>query len=458
MDGMAKLTFYGGALSVTGANYLIETNQSRVIVDCGLQQGGAHCPPENYSEFPYDVSALTAVLVTHAHIDHIGRLPKLTRDGLRAPIYATIPTAELAPIMLSDSQELIEEECGDKRGSLYSAEDVDAVTELFRPVHYGEIVQVAPDIRARFRDAGHILGSSSIEVWITEGDREIKIVFSGDIGNPPMPLLNPIDYIDDADYALVETAYGNRLHKDRDARQGLLEAAIKDVITAGGVLMVPTFAIERTQELLSEINHLVENHIIPPVQIFLDSPLAIEATRVYQRSKAFLNEETRQKIAGGDDVFNFPRLAFTATTEQSKAINEVPAPKVILAGAGMSTGGRILHHELRYLSGQNNMILFIGYQAKGTLGRKILDGAKEVTIFGETIPVRAEVRFIEGYSAHADQDGLLQWVTNLKRGGSLKQIFCVQGDEESSKEFAALVTEKLGVTAHAPRGGETFEF
>jgi len=455
---MATITFYGGALSVTGANYLIKTKQSQVVVDCGLLQGGAHCPPENYSEFPYNVASLDAVLVTHAHIDHVGRLPKLAREGLSAPIYATLPTTELAPIMLADSQELIQEECGDKRGVLYTVEDVDAVTELFRPVGYNEMVQVTPDIRVRFRDAGHILGSASIEVWVTEDDKETKIVFSGDIGNPPMPLLAPIDYIEDADYALIETAYGNRVHENRDARQGLLEGAIKDVIAAGGVLMVPTFAIERTQEILSEINHLVESSSIPPVQIFLDSPLAIEATGVYRRSAAFLNEETKQKMAGGDDVFDFPRLAFTATTEQSKAINEFPAPKIILAGAGMSTGGRILHHELRYLPSEKNMILFIGYQAQGTLGRKILDGATAVTIFGETVPVRASVRFIEGYSAHADQNGLLEWLTRLKSGGSLKKVFCVQGDEDSSREFAALATEKLGLDAHAPSGGESFEF
>lgn len=455
---MARLRFLGGAQSVTGAHYLIETSRSRVAIDCGLTQGGRHCPLENYEPFGYNVASLNAVLITHAHIDHTGRLPKLVREGFSGPIFATAPTCELAPIMLEDSQSLIEDECGDSRGVLYSMEDVEAATKQYRPVSYGEMLDITPDIRARFRDAGHILGSASIEVWVREGEKETKFVFSGDLGNPPTPLLAPTDYVEDADYALIETAYGNRLHEDRDDRRAILEATIEQAINARGVLMVPAFAIERTQELLFEINHLVENKLIPPVEVFLDSPMAIKATRVYAASKEFFNAATTDLIHNGDDVFDFPRLTFTMSTEESKRINEVPPPKVIIAGSGMSNGGRILHHELRYLPGENNTILFMGYQAEGTLGRTILEGAEEVTIFGEKIPVRAGVRAIGGYSAHADQEGLLKWLSSVQEGGRLKRVFCVQGEAEAASEFARIAQQRLGVEAEVPSSGEVFEF
>ena len=456
---MAKITFCGGAKSVTGSNYLLETSKSKILVDCGLVQGAEHCPDVNWREFMYNPKDINALFITHTHTDHIGLVPKLVKDGYRGKIYATLPTLELAPIMLDDGQEIISQECRSKhKDLLYEKEDIEQCEEQFHPVKYKEVVQVADDIRVCFRDAGHILGSASLEVWVKENGKESKIVFSGDLGNPPTPLLAPIDYIEDSDYVLMETTYGDRLHEDRKERMSLLEEIIESVIKEKGVLMIPAFALERTQELLFELNHLVENKKIPKVPIFLDSPLAIKATEVYRHSKKYFNKNATDLILNGDDIFNFPDLKFTDTTEESKAINNVMPPKIIIAGSGMSNGGRILHHEKRYLSNSQNTILFIGYQAVGTLGRTISEGNKDVTIFGDTIPVNAKIKEIGGYSAHADQNGLFKWIENIHKGGSLKKVFCVQGDEEPAATFAGIIKEKLNVEAVVPDEKDVFEF
>lgn len=455
---MAHLYFYGGALSVTGSNYLIQTEHSKVLVDCGLIQGSVHCPDSNFEPFQYKPSDIDAVLSTHAHIDHIGRIPRLERDGFKGKIFATKPTQELAPILLMDSQEILANECKGKHPPLYSPADVEKCVKRFVPVEYNEIIEVTKDIRVQYRDAGHILGSASIEVWVSEGDKKTKIVFSGDIGNPPTPLLAPIDYIQDADFVLMETTYGNRLHEDKTERLNIIERIIENTINKNGVLLVPAFAIERTQEILFELNNLVENKKIPRIEIFLDSPLAIKATQVYKHSNGFFNRNATDLIVHGDDIFDFPHLTFTPTTEESKAINETDPPKMIIAGSGMSNGGRILHHEKRYLQDPNNTILFVGYQAPGTLGRAILDGASEVKILGDTIPVHAKSEFIDSYSAHADRDGLLKWVQNIHNGGNLKKVFCVQGEEMAAIAFSQLVKEQLGVEAIVPQPNDAFEF
>lgn len=443
---------------MTGANYLIETKKSKVLVDCGMIQGGKHCDDANYQPFPYEVSQIDAVLLTHAHIDHTGRLPKLVRDGFTGPIFATVPTAELAAVMLDDSQEIVESQCGKERGPLYSKKDVADTTAQFRAVDYGVGEQVTDDVRVRFQDAGHILGSAIIEVWVKEGEKETKIVFSGDLGNPPTPLLNLPEFIDSADYVLVESTYGDRLHEDRDRRRQLLEDAIEDTVTKGGTLMVPSFALERTQEILFELNHLVENQRVPRIPIFLDSPLAIEATAVYKKHSSFFNHRAMDLIKSGDALFHFPRLKFTKATAESKAINDVPSPKMIIAGSGMSTGGRILHHEKRYLPDEKSTLLIIGYQAEGTLGRRLLEGAQTVRIHGEKIPVRATVRAIGGYSAHADQNGLYNWVDHIRAGGGLKRVYCVQGEEKAANTLATKFRDFMAIEAEVPKQGDSFEF
>lgn len=454
---MAKLHFYGGAWSVTGAHYVIETQDAKVAIDCGLLQGSVHCPDDNYEDFAYHPEELNAVCVTHGHVDHIGRLPRLVRKGFRGPIYATEPTRELAPILLEDSQQILSHECKGKHEAIYSLNDVKQCLGLFRTIGYGDKTEVAPGISVRYRDASHILGSAQIEVWVREGSEERKVVFSGDLGNPPTPLLPPIDYIDEADYALIETTYGNRLHHDKKERMSILQDVIQKTVKDKGVLLVPSFAIERTQELLFELNHLVEHKLVPPIQIFLDSPMAIKATEVYRDSGKFFNTNTTNLILNGDDIFQFPRLSFTRTTEESKEINSVPPPKMIIAGSGMSNGGRILHHEKRYLSDSRNAILFVGYQSPMTLGRTILDGAHEVTILGDTIPVYAQTRFIDSYSAHADQKGLIKWVKAITQKKPLTKLFCVQGEQESSEAFAELCRNEMGVDAVVPNPQDSFE-
>ena len=454
---MAKITFYGAARAVTGSNYLIDTGKTKVLVDCGLMQGSRHAEDQNYEPFPYDPKEITAVFVTHAHIDHSGRLPKLVKDGFTGTIFTTYPTQDLIKIMLHDSQGLIAREAEDEgRTPLYLEEDVENAVARVKGMEYGEEFTIGDDIRVRFRDAGHILGSAIIEMWIREGSDEKKIVFSGDLGNPPTPLLRPTEFIDEADYVVMESTYGDRLHEDRDERKNILEDVIEDTVLKGGVLLIPSFAIERTQELLYELNALVEHGRVPKVPIFIDSPLAIDAIDIYRKYPQYYNKEAAYLLASGDEIFRFPNLTLTRRSEESKRILQVPAPKLILAGSGMSTGGRILHHERAYLSDPHTTLLIIGYQSAGTLGRRLLEGQQEVVIFGEQIVVRAKVLAIGGYSAHADQNGLYTWLARIQEGGHLKKAFITHGEEAPALAFVQLLRDNMGVDAVAPMLGEEF--
>ncbi len=451
---MAKITFYGGAQSVTGSNYLLEVGDTKVLIDCGMFQGSSDSEEKNYGQFPYKPEELSAVFISHSHADHTGRLPKLYKEGFRGILYATPPTLDMTFVALPDNLGLMTDAAKKtNHPPLFSEEDLTGIMELSKGVNYGEEINLGPNFSAILHDAGHILGSSIIE-FRAEGK---KIYFSGDLGNPPTPLLKPFEYPVDADYIVMESAYGDRIHEDRSTRKEKLRSIVKETIAKGGTLMIPSFAMERTQELLFELNEMHNAGEIPDVPMFLDSPLAIKLTEVYQKYPEYFNKETNYIIDSGDDLFNFPGLKYSRTSEDSKKINLVVGPKVIIAGSGMSAGGRILHHERRYLPDPNSTLLFIGFQAEGTLGRKILDGDKEVNIFDEKISVLCRVEAIGGYSAHADQPALLDWVAKGAEGRLLKKVFTVQGETTSASTLAKLITERTQVPAVVPEPNQTIE-
>lgn len=446
-----QLTFYGGTGEATGSNYILESGGTRIMIDCGLHQGSHYADRENFEPFAYDPKTVAAVFISHSHLDHIGRLPSLVLAGFHGTIYSTHATRDFAELMLSDSEHLLVKEAErEARPPLYRDEDIAKVTALWKGVKYHEPVTVGP-FKVELYDAGHILGSAIVHVEC-EGK---TIVFSGDLGNVPSPLIKPTEKIPAADYCLVESTYGDRVHEDVSRRREMLLGAITETFARGGVLMIPTFAMERTQDLLFHFHQLYEEKKLPDEPIFLDSPLAIKLTELFKKHEDAFNDKVENiiKADAGGDIMSFPDLRVTLSTEESKAINNVPAPKIIIAGSGMSNGGRILHHELRYLPDPKSEVVFVGYQAEGSMGREMLDGATEVHIFGETVPVRCQKIDIPGYSAHADQPHLLDWLSSMK--DSLKKVYVVQGEQASSEALAHKIIDGFGVAAEVPHLGES---
>lgn len=449
-----KLSFFGGTKVVTGTNYLLETKKSKILVDCGLFYNPL-LKEKNEKPFLYSPQKINAVILTHAHLDHTGRLPKLVREGFKGKVFATPATLNLTKLILEDALEVQEE-------IIFSKEDLKNTLSLFCPIEYHQKRKISPDISFNLLDAGHILGSAIVEVFVKE-KKNIKIVFSGDLGNPPTPLLRPTELPDFADYILIESTYGDKIHQDFLKRKEILEDTIEKTIKEKGVLLIPSFSIERTHELLYELNELVENQRIPKIPIFIDSPLTIKSLKIYKKYKRYYNREAAYLLKSGDEIFKFPGLIFTKKREDSKKIKNVPPPKIIIAGSGMSEGGRILYHEREYLPLPQTCILFICYQVKGTRGRKIQNRAKEVEIFGKMVPVRAKIKTIQGYSAHADKDILFRWVYHIKSTNMtlykkpVKKVFVVQGEKRAAKSFAQLIMDHLGIETKMPEYGESFK-
>lgn len=451
-----KLHFYGGAKVVTGANYLLEVGRTKIIVDCGMFQGSKELHDLNYEAFAYDPAKINYVFITHSHLDHCGRLPKLVKAGFKGKIICTPPTRDLMAVALADGSHILGSEAREMGiEPLYTENDVKKMITLIKAHEYDQKIKLTANLEFRIKEAGHILGSCMFEFWLKDKNKSIKITFTGDLGNPPTPLLKPTAKIDKTDYLIIESAYGDRLHEDKKIRKNKLERTIEDVITRKGVLMIPSFAIERTQELLYELNDLIEHNRIPKIPIFIDSPLAIKITDVYKKHQKYFNRKTRYIINSGDDIFSFPGLNFTPTKQESKDILHVPAPKIIIAGSGMSTGGRILFHEKAYLSDPNNCFLVIGFQVEGTLGRKILEGIPVVYILGSRIKNKAEIKAIGGYSAHADQKQLFDFVAKIKQ--PIKNVFIVQGERKPAETFGRLVRDKLKIEATVPKFEQVIE-
>lgn len=438
---------------MTGAHYILEEGNDKIAIDCGLQQSSTYCEPANFDAFPYDVKSLQAVLITHAHIDHVGRLPKLYRDGFRGKIYSTPPTKDFSLELLKDSGDILSREAqAIGKEQLYSLDDIDKTMALWETVLYKQPVEIA-GFKVSFRNTGHILGSAAIVI-----ERNGKtIVFSGDVGNVNPPIIKPCEALTDipADYCLIESAYGDRLHKIGADRSGEIEDIIEDTAHRKGVLLIPSFAMERAQELLYTINELVENERVPKVPIYIDSPLAIRLTALYKWYEDYFQADAWKYVPNDKSLFNFPGLHISLTREQSQAIKEAPSPKIIMAGSGMSQGGRIVFHEKIYLPDAKNTILFAGYQAEGSLGRKILEGAKEVEIMGQKVAVNASVVSIDSYSAHADQKGLMEWIYPMRH--TLKKVFVVQGEKSSSATLAGKLRDEFALDAMVPEPNFEFE-
>ncbi len=471
-----KITFLGATRTVTGSNFLVEGAGKKFLVDCGMWQGKAEQEMENSQEFEYNPSEIDFMLLTHAHIDHSGRIPKLYNEGFRNKVYAHKATCDLCALMLPDSGHIQETEVEWKNKKrkrkgeepiepIYTAEDAVRCLEIFEPVQYDQIIEITPEIHVRFNDAGHMLGSSIIEVWVKEGEKVTKTVFTGDIGNNDIPLLSPPTMIEDTDFLVMESTYGSRLHMRNDEKAQIFLDVVSETLDNGGTVVIPSFAVGRTQEILYEINNLKDEHdddefrrkykTIMKAPVYVDSPLAISATEVFRENTELFDEETKEEIMRGDNPLEFPGLKFTKTADESKALNEDQIPSIIISASGMCEVGRIKHHLKHNLWNPKSTILFVGYQAPGTLGYNIVNGAKTVKIFGEEIAVNARIEYIEGYSGHADQELLMNCIYSYIK--KPKHIFLVHGEPESQDILADKIEEETKIGVTIPEFGETYE-
>ncbi len=445
---MSKITFYTGVGSVTGANFLFEVGSTRALIDCGLIQGDREAMRENREQFGYNPVSMDMLFITHAHLDHVGRIPKLVREGFKGTIYSTPETMALAELILEDAVGLMTKEA-EREGlaPLYEIHDVKNTMLLWKTIPYHTETSFK-DFSLYIKDAGHILGSGMFQFTMSENGEKKTVVFTGDLGNSPTPLLRDTESIENANYVVMESVYGDRNHEPKEIRRAKLEGIIKDTITRAGTLIIPAFSIERTQVILYEINNLVESKTIPQIPVFLDSPLAIKVTDVYQGATNLFNEKAQEEIKNGDDLFNFPKLLYTDSKEASQGIDHVKGPKIIIAGSGMSVGGRVRHHEEIYLPDPKCTILLVGYQTMGSIGRQLLEGAKKVNIDGKEVQVNAKVESIMGYSSHKDSDNLVEFVGTAQ--ATLKKVFVVMSEPKASTFLAQRINNEMRVKSICP--------
>lgn len=451
-----KISFLGGEGTATGSLFLIEIGGKKMLIDCGLYQGEKYGSDLNREDFTFEPNDISYLFVTHAHLDHVGRIPKMVHEGFSGQIVSTAPTRDMAELILLDSYRILSKEAlRDNLPPLYEEKDVLAALPLWKAIDYHEkYIFDSSDgpVTVELYNSGHILGSAIIVVE-HQGKR---IGLTGDLGNTPSPLMRETEVPEDLDYLVCESVYGDRNHEDYNERVALLKEAIVSTVKRGGVLMVPTFSIERAQEMLYYLEQMIKAGEIPRLPVFLDSPLAINITKVYKKYESLFNTTAQDIMKSGDDIFAFPGLVQTVSADESKQILHSPNPKIILAGSGMSNGGRILHHERNYLPFHENSLLLVGYQAVGTLGRLLQEGEKKIFIKGEEVKVEARILQIHGFSAHKDSDHLLEWASNVAEKGRLKKIYFVLGEPKSSMYIAQRVREHTDISVSVPERGESF--
>lgn len=464
-----KITFYGAARTVTGSCHMVEACGKRFLVDCGMFQGRLTDQMLNYDDFPFDIASVDFVILTHAHIDHSGRIPKLYKAGYTGKIYATNATMDLCSIMLADSGHIQEKEiewvnkkrrrAGKKDSEpMYTAQDgIDAMT-LFEGIDYHQEVHISDDLYFKLIDAGHMLGSSIVEIYATENGKEEKIVFTGDLGNVNMPIIKDPSFVNSADHLIMESTYGDRLHGKMEDQSEKFINILVETIERGGNVIIPSFAVGRTQEMLYEINRYAAvngwGEKLKHIPVYVDSPLAVNATKIFEENPEYYDDEALQYLLKGDNPLEFDNLHFVSTSDESKALNDDPTPKVIISASGMCEVGRIKHHLKHNLYRPECTVLFVGFQAEGTLGKKILSGEKLVKIFGEEIAVNAEVKYLDAFSGHADRDGLLNWVDRISN--KPKNIFIVHGEYTGQQALKAALQEKFNIPAVIPGYEETY--
>jgi metallo-beta-lactamase family protein len=465
MAGKLEINFYGGTESVTGANFVLSDHDTKIMVDCGITQGAGIHPKNdpNKKPFTYNPAEIDFLIVTHAHADHIGRIPKLVRDGFRGKIYSTPTTREITEVMYDDALGIIADEVKKYEVlPMYEKADVQKTMAMWETIPYHTELKLNDRFGVYLKDAGHILGSAIVyirdfmdedtQLPVREGEHR-NIVFTGDLGNTPTPLIRDTEKVDDADYLLMESVYGNRNHEGKEVRKERLKEILNKIIARKGTLIIPVFSLEKTQVLLHEMNDLIESGETPSVPVFFDSPLGIRLTDIYAKQFSNFNEKVQARIKAGDDIFDFPKLNKTFSRSESESIHDVKGAKIIIASSGMSTAGRVLSHEKKYLPDPKNAILFIGYQAAGSIGRAIEDGSNEIKIDGIKVPIKAQIETVSGYSSHKDSDGLIDFVADTAE--RVKKVFVVMGEPKSALALTQKLRDNLGVNAVHPREGDS---